>query len=66
MSALKDMLVAAMDLFQLDADTLTEEEFVAKHGELVRLGKHQVIVPRDWYGENHLQKHGPDEPWFTA
>ena len=66
MSALKDMLVAAMDLFELDADTLTEEEFVAKHGELVRLGKHQVIVPRDWYRENHFQKHGPDEPWFTA
>ena len=57
MSALKDMLVAAFDLFELDADTLTEEEFVAKHGEeLIRLGKAEVIVPRDWYRENHFQK----------
>lgn len=57
MSALKDMLVAAFDLFELDADTLTEEEFVAKHGEeLIKLGKNEVIIPRDWYRENHFQK----------
>lgn len=62
MSALKDMLVAAFDLFELDADTLTEEEFVAKHGELVRLGKHEVIIPRDWYRNHQYNKYAPDEP----
>jgi len=66
MSRMKDMLVEALDRFELDADTLTEEDFVAKHGELVRLSDHSVIIPRDWYRENHFQKHGPDEPWFTA
>ena len=69
MSRMKDMLIGAYELFEEDADTLTEEDFVAKHGEVLRLETNTVQGPwqytintREWYKGYEYEKYAPDEP----
>jgi hypothetical protein len=73
MGRMKDMLIGEYELFAEDADTLTEEDFVAKHGEILHGEANTVqgawkytINAREWYKGYQHEKHGPDEPWFTA
>tara|TARA_R100000426_G_scaffold6395_1_gene8346 strand:+ start:267 stop:488 length:222 start_codon:yes stop_codon:yes gene_type:complete len=56
------------EMFEQDADELNEEDFVAKHGEVVRFHsdvfKREVTVnAREWYKGYEYEKHAPDEPF---
>jgi len=59
------------EMFEQDADELSEEDFIAKYGEFVRfqsstLKSELTVNAREWYKGYQHEKHGPDEPWFTA
>jgi len=56
------------EMFEQDADELNEEDFIAKHGEVVRFHsdvfKAEITVnAREWYKGYEYEKHAPDEPF---
>tara|TARA_R100001086_G_C11638418_1_gene203823 strand:+ start:245 stop:463 length:219 start_codon:yes stop_codon:yes gene_type:complete len=57
------------EMFEQDADELNEEDFIAKHGEVVRFHsdvfKAEITVnAREWYKNYEHEKYAPDEPYL--